>query len=124
MIGGIIGRSLRQPDRLITVEVLLGNCDGSRMPDVIADRFTPTIADKLVEVCPTASLGMTEHEGRACLTLSYGHCIGCGICMESGEGAVVTAKDFRWCGVTKEQAVRRWDIDSRVEITAAGPRAE
>ena len=124
MIGDIIGRSLRQPDRLIPVEVLLGNCDGSRMPDVIADRLTPAIAHKLVEVCPTAALGMTEHEGRACLTLSYGHCIGCGKCLESGEGAVVTAKEFRWSGVTKEQAVRRWDIDGRAEITAAGPSAE
>ena len=66
MIGDIIGQSLRQPSRLIPVEALLGNCDGSRMPDVIADRLTPAIAQRLVEVCPTAALGMTEHEGRAC----------------------------------------------------------
>jgi Ni,Fe-hydrogenase III small subunit/Pyruvate/2-oxoacid:ferredoxin oxidoreductase delta subunit len=124
MIGDIIGLSLRQPDRLIPVEVLLGNCDGSRMPDVIADRLTPVIAHKLVEVCPTSALRMTEYEGRPCLTLSYGYCIGCGKCLESGEGAVVTAKDFRWSGVTKEELVRRWDIGGRREITSAGPSAE
>src|SRR5271166_2800496 len=111
MIGDVIWQSLRQPNRLIPVEALLGNCDGSRMPDVIADRLTPAIAHKLVDVCPTAALVMTEHESRACLTLSYGNCIGCGKCLQSGEGAVVTAKDFHLCGVTKEQTVRRWDID-------------
>ncbi len=124
MIGDIIGQSLKHPSRLIPVQALLGKCDGSRMPDVIADRLTPMIAHRLVEVCPTAALGMTEREGRVFLTLSYGHCIGCGKCVESGDGAVVTAKDFRWCGVTKEQAVRRWDIDGRVEITSAGPSGE
>jgi len=124
MIGDIIGQSLRHPSRLIPEEALLGNCDGSRMPDVIADRLTPAIAHRLVEVCPTTALGINEHEGRAFLTLSYGHCIGCGKCLESGEGAVVTAKDFHWCGVTREQAVRRWDIDGRVEIATAGPSAE
>jgi Ni,Fe-hydrogenase III small subunit/Pyruvate/2-oxoacid:ferredoxin oxidoreductase delta subunit len=124
MIGDVIGQSLRQPDRLIPVEALLGNCDGSRMPDVIADRLTPMIARKLVEVCPTAAFGMTEYESRSSLTLSYGHCIGCGKCVESGEGAVVTAKTFRWCGVTTEQAIRRWDIDGRVEITTGAPGAE
>ena len=124
MIGDIIGQSLRHPSRLIPEEALLGNCDGSRMPDVIADRLTPAIAHRLVEVCPTTALGINEHEGRAFLTLSYGHCIGCGKCLESSEGAVVTAKDFHWCGVTREQAVRRWDIDGRVEIATAGPSAE
>jgi len=123
MIGDIIEQSLRHPSRLIPVEALVGNCEGSRMPDVIADRLTPAIARRVVEVCPTAALGIAEHEGRAILTLSYGHCIGCGKCLDSGEGAVVTAKEFRWCGVTREQAVRRWDIDGRVEITAPGPAA-
>jgi Ni,Fe-hydrogenase III small subunit/Pyruvate/2-oxoacid:ferredoxin oxidoreductase delta subunit len=124
MIGDLIGRSLRQPNHLIPVEALLESCDGSRMPDVIADHLTPAIAHKLVEVCPTAALAMTEHKGRTCLTLSYGHCIGCGKCLQSGEGAVVTAKDFHLCGVTKEQAVRSWDIDGRVEITTAGSNAD
>lgn len=121
MIGDVIGQSLRQPNRLIPVEALLGHCGGSRMPDVIADRLTPAIAHKLIDVCPTAALAMSEHESRVCLTLSYGRCIGCGKCVETGEGAVVTARDFPRCGVTQERTVRRWDIDGRVEITPASP---
>ena len=66
-------------------------------------------------------LALRNIEGRRCLRLSYGRCIGCGKCMEFGEGAVVAAKDFRLCGVTKEQTVRRWDIDGRAEITTAVP---
>ena len=123
MICDVIERSLRQRNRLIPVEALLGNCDGSRMPDIVADRLTPAIAEKLVEVCPTAALGMEEYEGHRCLRLSYGNCIGCGKCMEVGEGAVVAAKHFAWCGVAKEQTVRLWDIDGRTEITARAPSA-
>jgi Ni,Fe-hydrogenase III small subunit len=124
MIGDIIGQTLRHPSRLIPVEALLGNCDGGRMPDIVAHRLTPETARRIVQVCPTAALDFTEHSGRAFLSLSYGRCIGCGKCMEFGEGAVVTAKNFRWCGVTKEQTVRRWDIDGRAEITTAGATAE
>jgi Ni,Fe-hydrogenase III small subunit/ferredoxin-like protein FixX len=124
MIFDVIGRSLRQPNRLIPVEALLGNCDGSRMPDVVADRLTPPIARRLVEVCPTAALGFEEYEGHRCLRLSYGECIGCGKCMESGEGAVVAAKQFTWSGVAMEQTVRLWDLDGRREITPRGPSPE
>lgn len=124
MIGDVIRQSLLQPEQLIPVEALFGNCEGSRMPDVIADRLTLAIALRLVEVCPTAALGITEHDGRACLKLSYGRCIGCGKCLDSGEGAVVTAKDFPWCGVTKEQTVRCWDINGRAEITNDARGAE
>ena len=65
---------------------------------------------------PYCSPRMEEHEGRRFLRLSYGQCIGCGKCMEPGEGAVVAAKRFNRCGRAKEQTVRRWDIDSRTEI--------
>ena len=124
MIGDVIGQSLRQPDRLIPVETLLGNCDGSRMPVLVADRLTPTIGQKVVDVCPTAALGLEEYEGRRCLRLSYGRCIGCGKCSEFGEGAVGIANRFTQCGVAKEQTVRRWDIDGRVEITTGTPSAQ
>lgn len=96
---------------------MLGDCDGSRMPDIVADRLTPAIAQTVVDVCPTAALRIEGYEGRRCLRLSYGRCIGCGKCIELGEGAVVTAKQFTRCGVAKEQTVRRWDIDSRTEVT-------
>jgi Ni,Fe-hydrogenase III small subunit len=124
MIGDVIGRNLRQPDRVIPVEALLGNGDGSRMPDVVADRLTPAIAQRLVEVCPTAALSMEEHEGHRCMRLSYGQCIGCGKCIEWGGGAVVAAKHFARCGVAGEQMLRFWDIDGRTEITPSAPRPE
>ena len=124
MIGDVIERSLRQRSAVIPVEALLGNCDGSRMPEIVADRLTQDVAQKIVDVCPTLALGMEEREGRRCLTLSYGQCIGCGKCAEAGQGAVAVATSFLRCGVTKEQTVRLWDIDARVEVTPLVPSPE
>jgi Ni,Fe-hydrogenase III small subunit len=118
MIFDVIEQSLRQQPRVIPVEALLGNCEGSRMPELVADHLTPAIARKLVEICPTAAFATEECEGLRSLKLDYGRCIGCGRCAETGEGAVVPAKNFALCGVAKEQTVRRWDIDSRVELAA------
>ena len=124
MIGDVIERSLGQRSPVIPVEALIGNCDGSRMPEIVADRLTPAIAQKLVEVCPTSALGIEEREGRRCLRLSYGQCIGCGKCAETGQGAVAVARQFNRCGVAKEQTVRLWDIDGRAEVTPPAPNAE
>jgi Ni,Fe-hydrogenase III small subunit len=124
MIFEVIERSLRQPNRVIPVEALLGNCDGSRMPEVIAARLTPAIAQRLVEVCPTAAFRIEEHNRPPRLRLSYGECIGCGRCFEPSEGAVVAAKSFSCCGHAKDQLVRDWDLESRAEITPARPNPE
>jgi len=124
MIGDVIGQSLRQPNRLIPIEDLVGNCDGSRMPEIVADRLTPAIAQRLTEVCPTGALGMEESGGHGCLRLSYGDCIACGRCIECGAGAVVNAKRFTWCGVPKSQIVRLWDLDRCVEITSHAPSSD
>lgn len=124
MILDVIERSLRQRNRLIPVEDLLGDCEGSRMPDIVADLLTPSIAQKLVEVCPTGALGVEEYEGHRCLRLSCGQCIGCGRCMEAGEGSVIAAISLNRCGVTKAQTVRFWDIDDRAEVTPAVPSPE
>jgi Ni,Fe-hydrogenase III small subunit/NAD-dependent dihydropyrimidine dehydrogenase PreA subunit len=118
MIGDVIERSLRRHSPVIPVETLLGNCDGSRMPEILGERLTRDIARKLVEACPTSALDIEEREGRRCLRLSYGQCIGCGKCAEAGQGAVVVAKHFTCCGVTREQTVRIWEIDGRAEITS------
>jgi Ni,Fe-hydrogenase III small subunit len=123
MIFEVIERSLHQPNRVIPVEALFGNCDGSRMPDVIAGQLTPAIAQRLVEVCPTAAFGIEEHNKRTRLRLSYAECIGCGRCFEPSEGAVVAAKAFSWCGQPKDRLVRFWDLDSRTEIAALPPEA-
>jgi Ni,Fe-hydrogenase III small subunit/ferredoxin-like protein FixX len=124
MIGDVIVRSLRERSPLIPVEALLGNCDGSRMPEIVADRLTQAIVQRLVEVCPTAALGVEDHEGRRRLRLSYSRCIGCGKCAEAGQEAVIVAKHFPRCGVTKEQTVRLWDIDGRAEVTPLAPSPE
>ncbi len=124
MIFEVIERSLHQPNRVIPVGALLGNCDGSRMPDVIAAQLTPAIAQRLVDVCPTAAFRIEQHVGRPALRLSYGECIGCGRCFEPSEGAVAAAKSFSRCGQAKEQLVRVWDLDSRKEITPLPPEPE
>jgi Ni,Fe-hydrogenase III small subunit/ferredoxin-like protein FixX len=124
VIFDLIGRSLRERDRVIPVEALVGKCDGSRMPDIVADRLTPAIAQKLVEVCPMAAFGMEEYERHRRLRLSYGECIGCGKCMDAGEGAVVAAQRFNLCGVAKARTVRLWDIDGRAEIALRTPSEE
>lgn len=124
MIGDVIERSLRQRSAVIPVEALLGNCDGSRMPEIVGDRLTPAIAKRLTEVCPTSALGVEECEGRHRLRLSYGQCIGCGRCAEAGQGAVAVARRFDRCGVAKEQTVLLWDIDSGAEVTPVAPNPE
>ncbi len=124
MIFEVVERSLRQPNRVIPVEALLGNCEGSRMPDVTATRLTPAIAQSLVEVCPTSAFSMGEQGGRPCLKLSYAECIGCGRCEPQSEGAVVTAPRFTCCGLPKANLVRLWDLESRTEITPALPNSE
>jgi len=121
MILDVIPRSLRQPNRLIPVEALMESCEGSGMPDVQPERLTADIASRVSAVCPTGALATEDHNSRNCLRLSLGHCIGCGRCVEVGEGALVHATRFRRTGVEKEQLVRRWDLNRHVEITAKTP---
>lgn len=121
MILDIIQRSLRQPSRLIPVEALMGSGDGSRMPDVHPERLTVDIASRVSAVCPTGALATEDYNGGKCLRLSYGHCIGCGRCVEVGEGALVPAARFRWTGIEKEQLTRRWDLSRRAEIIVPTP---
>jgi Ni,Fe-hydrogenase III small subunit/ferredoxin-like protein FixX len=121
MIGDVIEQGLRQRIPVIPVEALLGNCDGSRMPEIVADRLTPEIAQRLVEVCPTSALVIEEREGMPFLRLSYGQCVGCGKCVEAGHGSAVIATRFTCCGVAKEQTMRLWDIAGHVEVTPAVP---
>jgi Ni,Fe-hydrogenase III small subunit/Pyruvate/2-oxoacid:ferredoxin oxidoreductase delta subunit len=124
MIGDVIRQSLGQRDTVIPVEALLGNCNGSRMPHVVADRLTPTTAHRTIDACPTAALGIEDHAGRRCLRLSYGRCIGCGRCIEAGDSAVILVKNCAYLGVAKEHTVRLWDIEGRGELTAPAPTVE
>ena len=124
MIGDVIVRSLREQKRVIPVAELLGNCSGSRMPEVVADRLTPAIVQRIIDVCPTAALSREQYAGRHCLRLSYGRCIGCGRCTEAGEGAVIAARNFAWAGVAKECTVRLWDAEGGGELTPLAPSPE
>ena len=124
MILDVIQRSLRQRSRLIPVDALMESCEGSRMPDVQPERLTVDIASRVSAVCPTGALATEGRNGRSCLRLSYGHCIGCGRCVEVGEGALIPAARFRWTGLEKEQLVRCWDLSRRVEIAAETPEPD
>ena len=117
MILDVVKRSLTGPHTLIPVEQLLTDARGSRMPDVDAARLTPAIAQRVVESCPTSALSLNGSH----LALNYGECIGCGNCIEAGEGALVAAAKLVCCGVSKPALVRRWDVQSRSEIIAGEP---
>ena len=121
MIGDVIGLSLRQPNHVVPVEVLLGNCDGSRMPLICSENLTPAVAQKIVEVCPTAALELKEYQGQRCLSLSYGRCTGCGRCIDVGGDAVVPAKHIPWRGIASEEITRYWNLDNGREIVGTPP---
>jgi Ni,Fe-hydrogenase III small subunit len=124
MIANILERSLRERSPLIPLEALLNTCEGSRMPDVHPALLTAEIARCAAEICPTAAFTVKEDANQLELRLSYGECIGCGKCIEVGQGAVVTARTFPWAGVPKQGLVRRWNVSEKTEITVASPKPE
>jgi Ni,Fe-hydrogenase III small subunit len=115
MIFDIIQRSLASPNVLVSVEELLANSLGSRMPDVHAIALSAAIARRAVDSCGISALSIDEADGRTILSLDYGKCTGCGQCIEVGEGAFVQAKSVL-CGVSRQALVRRWDVERGVEI--------
>src|SRR5665213_1353418 len=115
MIFDIIQRSLSSPNVLVSIEELLANSQGSRMPDVHAIALSATIARRAVDSCPLSALAIDEADGRTILSLDYGKCTGCGHCIEVGEGAFVQAKSVP-CGVSRQALVRRWDVQRGDEI--------
>jgi Ni,Fe-hydrogenase III small subunit/NAD-dependent dihydropyrimidine dehydrogenase PreA subunit len=126
MIGDVVKRSLEDPRVLISVEALLGDASGSRMPDVQPELLTEVIARRVVAACPTSALALKEDESekRSCLVLNYGECIGCGRCVQAGDGALLTTSNLLRCGVRKEALIRRWDIQTRTEVAQDEPIME
>ncbi|MDT8067677.1 MAG: NADH-quinone oxidoreductase subunit NuoB [Terriglobia bacterium] len=114
MIFDVVKRSLQSPNVLIPVEHLLGDCRGSRLPDVHAAMLTNAIAERVVAACPTSALSYRDRK----LSLNYGDCIGCGRCIEAGEGALCAAEKLTCCGVSKQGLVRTWNIEDGVELLA------
>ena len=123
MILDAMRQAFKAPDRLIPVEALLGDCAGSRMPDVDASRLTPEIARRVVDACPTRALRLAEEDGMV-LVLDYAECIACGRCVEAGGGALAAATAFTRCGVARSGLARRFDVQQRSEIKPPEPPPE
>lgn len=116
MIFDVIKRSLGSPKVLIPVDELFCNSQGGRMPDVQGALLTASIARRVVEVCCTSALAVSEVNERQLLSINYGECIGCGLCIEAGNGVFFSADKLTRCGVSKEGLIRQWDIESATEI--------
>ncbi|PYP92585.1 MAG: hydrogenase [Candidatus Angelobacter sp. Gp1-AA117] len=119
MITDVMFHSLRSRSQLIPVEDLIRDCAGSRMPEIIPELLTAPIAAAAAEVCPTRAITTdTPVEGGCALRLDYGKCIGCGRCVEVGDGAIRPAKRFSHSGVSRSELVQTWQTGSGVEAQA------
>jgi Ni,Fe-hydrogenase III small subunit/ferredoxin len=121
MILDVLKNSLAAPSRLIPVEALLGNCQGSRMPEVRPAGLTPSAAQLAAEVCPTAALVLERREGR--LQLDYGKCIGCGRCIQVAPEAFEQAERFTRVGVSRENLIRFWELADGAEMDGTAASA-
>jgi len=117
MISDIVRYSLKVPSPLIPVASLLGNSEGSRMPEIDSAFLTPAIAERIAKACPTSALSVREIGKQLHLRIDYGECIGCGRCVELGENAFRIATRFSRCGVTREGLVRQWNTEAGTETT-------
>lgn len=121
MIFDVIQRSLKAPNRLVTVDELLGRAEGSRMPEVDPAKLTADMALQACDVCPTAALAMVRPQETELLSLDYGKCIGCGRCFEFA--AFVPAERLANCGVSKAGLARYFDCERATEVQI-GPDAQ
>ncbi len=119
MIFDVIESSLKAPSRLIPVEALLGQADGSRMPQVQPSLLTKDMAELASRVCPTSALSLVELNGQKLLRLDYGECIGCGRC--GALEAFSPAERLTRCGVRRQQLIQYFDFESRTEIRVDEP---
>jgi len=116
MITDVVFRSLRSRSRLIPVEELINTCAGGRMPEIVPELLTVPIAFRLADICPTRAITSESRDsGGLVLGLDYGKCIGCGRCVDAGEGAVRQAQYFTQCGVSREKLVRVWQVYPEVK---------
>src|SRR5260370_29124025 len=119
MIFDVIESSLKAPSRLIPVEALLGQADGSRMPQVQPSLLTKDMAELASRVCPTSALSLVELNGQKLLRLDYGECIGCGRC--GALEAFSPAERLTRCGVRRQQLIQYFDFHSRPELRVDEP---
>lgn len=114
----IAARSLFNPQVLIPVEHLLGDCAGSRMPEVDSEQLSLAAATQAVEACPMSALQLAQAGESRQLVLDYGECTGCGVCLQTAAGLFRPAQRFLHCGVPRPGLIRRWDIATRSELLA------
>ena len=118
MIFDIAARSFTSKQVLIPVEELLGNCAGSRMPEVDPGYLNFDSAGRAVDSCPTSALRFETHNKGRQFVLDYGDCTGCGNCIEASGGALRVAVKLTQCGVARFALVRRWNLDTGEELTS------
>jgi len=116
MIFDVAARSLAGKQVLIPVEELLGNCSGSRMPEVDPAFLNFESARDAVDSCPTSALRFETQENGRYLVLDYGDCTGCGNCINAGHGALRPAARLVPCGVARPALARRWNVDTGEEL--------
>ena len=114
MIFDVIQRSLKAPNRLVTVDELLGRAEGSRMPEVNPALLTEEIARQACNVCPTAAFAPAKPQEKVLLALDYGKCIGCGRCFEFASFS--PAERLTNCGASKAGLVRYVDFEHAAEV--------
>jgi Ni,Fe-hydrogenase III small subunit/ferredoxin len=114
---------LGRRSQLIPVETLLGNCAGSRMPEVHPDLLTAGGAQLAADVCPTAALALERDSGALRLRLDYGKCIGCGRCHQAAPEAFIPAGQFTRSGVTRDELIRTWNLLDGREVSGPAPES-
>ncbi len=118
MIFDVAAQSLAGKTVLLPLEQLLGDCTGSRMPEVVAGRLNIEAASQAAAACPVQALWLEEQDGLRQLLLDYGKCTGCGRCIEAGGGALRAAASGVPCGVARSALIRRWNVETGSEITS------
>jgi Ni,Fe-hydrogenase III small subunit/NAD-dependent dihydropyrimidine dehydrogenase PreA subunit len=121
MIFDVAARSVRSNPVLIPVERLLGDSTGSRMPEADPAQLNFYSASRAVNACSTAALRLEERDNVRQLVMDYGECVGCGLCIEAGGGAMRLARKVAHCGVARAGLIRRWDVDNREECFVEHP---
>lgn len=116
MIFDVAARSLAGKQALIPVQELLGDCTGSRMPEVDPAQLNFESAGRAIDSCPTSALRFETHNDSRHLVLDYGDCTGCGCCIEASGGALRVATRLTQCGVGRAALVRRWNLDTGEEL--------
>ena len=118
MIFDVAARSIASRKVLIPVEQLLGNSSGSRLPEVNGEALDLAQAQAALDACPTSALRVELTHGNPRLAFDYGRCIGCGACTEAAPAVFRPTAQLPHCGVSRAALVRRWDVETRIEITA------